>query len=138
MDLKQIEDNAIGNISTKKLIDESRGFSVMHYLKPDEQPHYVFQHSDKGIRITAGGDKSTPYNSYEGGSKYFVITNQRIIFISDNEGVNDIVSFSYSYLSSCESKKGIFKYRITIIYDEYSKISFYDSGEKIPTILKTL
>ena len=107
--------------------DEPDGKMLVEELESDEQIKYLYSHNSKGLRIDKPGEEAeTPYNSYSEGERYFIITDDRVLFIAKQEPESEQYEIPYSDIGDIETNKGITKSRITIFRKDGTEISFWN------------
>jgi len=117
------------NILTKtsgRLIDQQ----LVEYLRTNEYLAYVFWHQYKGLRITQpdGTEKTPHHDSTTTGSRFLLITDQRICYVAGLDERDESRSFDYDQISAVEATNNIATQWITFTMDDGTKYRFAETG----------
>lgn len=107
----ELEKSAEGNIKEENLTTTGGVFStflydgpIIEHLNENEQPEFIFKHTDKGFRITEqSGDEITPHHgSGSGGRCYLLITSSRILYIAGVSDGDESLAIPYEKIANAE------------------------------------
>ena len=107
--------------------DEPDGESLIELLQSDEQLKFLFRHEGKGLKIDrAGEEPETPYNSWSDGARYYLVTDERILFVAKQDPEPELHEIQYSDIGSVETNRGMTKSRITLFMQDGTEVSFWN------------
>ncbi|QDX41193.1 DUF5797 family protein [Salarchaeum sp. JOR-1] len=109
-----------------RLIDQQ----LVDYLRPDEYLAYVFWHQYKGLRkISPDETEETPHHDKTtSGSRFLLITDQRICYVAGLDQRDESRSFSYDQITDVEATNNIATQWITFTTNDGTKYRFAETG----------
>jgi hypothetical protein len=134
----ELADRATGPIKPRRLTKTSgilqtylSDQNLKSYLRPSEQPEFIFKHNFAGFRITsADGSESTPHHWSGGGRNYLLITNQRVLYVTSTGSQDNTIEFQFDNIEDVSVSEG-FRGRITFTIrggKSYSFVSDLSNG----------
>ncbi|WP_164471898.1 DUF5797 family protein [Halosimplex salinum] len=99
------------------------------YLHPDEYLAYVFWHQYKGLRITSpDGTEETPHHATSKGSRFLLITDQRICYVAGHDDCDEARTFEYSQMTSVEATNNVMTQWLTFTMTDGTTYRFAETG----------
>lgn len=130
LDAKQIPQSGAGEGSSGGYL---RGKRLTDYFEGTEQPAFVLSNEAKGIKHEQGDETRVvkPGDDYQAVA---AITDERVLLVvggnDERAGLNRDVSLPYTDIRSIETKKGMFKSRLTITARTSDTYHFVLSGRE--------
>lgn len=107
---KQVAEDANGSFGANDLTQKNTTSTpLVEYLGDDEQLHYLLTHSSKGFRIfeTNGKERTPDHGSPTWGSRYLLISDQRILYVVGDKSEDKVTEFSYQNINQTDANSSI-------------------------------
>lgn len=131
---KEAIKNSLHDIDPEYLSETGSGIvfddPIISYLRPNEEIKYLFKHPYKGLRITHpdGTDETPDHRMATSGSRFLVVTNQRVLYFAGKEDGDQVRIWNYDEMEAVEASGGWTHGRLNLTTDDGTEFKFADAG----------